>query len=94
MCKLARIKVLVLALMLGASHVALISHATAHFSPNLEQCELCVSQAQLFGAIPSSDQAFAIDLGYKIAPLEAVGDNRAEKCATAHRQRAPPIPSA
>lgn len=44
-----------LALMLVVSHIALISHVTAHFEPQLEQCELCVSQAQLFSAVPSPD---------------------------------------
>ena len=54
MRKSARIRITILALMLVVSHVALMSHVTAHFEPQLEQCELCVSQAQLFTAIPST----------------------------------------
>lgn len=60
MRKSARLRVAILILMLVVSHVALMSHVTAHFQPDLEQCELCVSQAQLLTAIPPSDQAIAI----------------------------------
>lgn len=56
----ARLKLLLLALMVAASHVALLAHATAHFVPALEQCELCVSQAQPMAAIPAVDGPVAM----------------------------------
>lgn len=49
------IRRLLLVLLIGASHLALVSHVTAHFQPELEQCELCVSQAQPQAAIPSAE---------------------------------------
>ena len=54
-----RVRYLLLALMVAASHVALVSHVTAHFQPSLEQCELCVSQAQPLAAIPSAEAALS-----------------------------------
>jgi len=60
MRKSARLRIVILALMLVVSHAALMSHVTAHFHPDLEQCELCVSQAQLLTAVPSSDQPFDV----------------------------------
>ena len=43
-----------LALMVAVGHLALVSHVTAHFEPALEECELCVSQAQPLAAIPAA----------------------------------------
>lgn len=51
-----RLRLLVLALMVAVSHVALVSHVTAHFEPALEHCELCVSQPQPLAAIPADAQ--------------------------------------
>jgi len=56
----ARLRLLLLALMVVVSHVALLSHATAHFVPALEHCELCVSQAQPMAAIPCADGPVAV----------------------------------
>lgn len=41
--------------MVAVSHVALVTHVTAHFGSALEQCELCVSQAHPQAAIPASE---------------------------------------
>jgi hypothetical protein len=83
----------ILALMLLTSHVALISHVTAHFEPELEQCELCVSQGQLFNAIPMHEQGIFPDSGlglsYFHAPRSAVTVQHFRKA----QQRAPPAPS-
>ena len=49
-----RLRLVVLALMVVVSHVALVSHVTAHFEPALEHCELCVSQPQPLAAIPAN----------------------------------------
>ncbi len=57
----ARWRYLLLALMVAASHVALVSHVAAHFQPALEQCELCVSQAQPLAAIPAAEHASSVE---------------------------------
>ena len=93
MRKPARIRIAILALMLVVSHVALMSHVTAHFEPQLEQCELCVSQGQLFTAIPSPDHGAAVEPGITVShfnKLQCVISAR--HCLTCN-QRAPPIPS-
>lgn len=93
MRKIARFRIIVLAMMLAVSHVALISHVTAHFEPNLEQCDLCVSQAQLLTAIPSPDHHFQVESGLKYH------QDLSSACAfhawptRAYFQRAPPTPS-
>jgi len=61
MISCARVRFLLLALMVAASHVALVSHVAAHFQPSLEQCELCVSQAQPLAAIPSAEYALSLE---------------------------------
>ena len=60
MRKAARLRIAILALLLVVSHLALVSHVSAHFHPDLEQCELCVCQAQILTAIPSSDHPIAV----------------------------------
>jgi len=93
MRKSAWIRIAILALMLVVSHVALMSHVTAHFEPQLEQCELCVSQAQLFSAIPSSDHGLPVDQGTTVSHFDT--QQRvilARHCLSFH-QRAPPKPS-
>jgi hypothetical protein len=94
MSKLAAIRIALLALVLAVSHIALISHVTAHFEPALEQCELCVAQAELLSAVPAPDHEITADAGFGLANFE----NRqsllpARRCLTFH-QRAPPTLSA
>ena len=93
MRKSARIRIAILALMLVVSHVALMSHVTAHFEPELEQCELCVSQAQLFTAIPSSDHGAPVDQGITDFHFDTPQCMISTRHCLAYRQRAPPIPS-
>ena len=92
MCRIARLRVLVLALMLVASQVALACHTAAHFSPELEKCELCVSHAQLMTAVPVADQGFEADPDYGIPAFDSPGLWFPEKRVDPHRQRAPPTP--
>ena len=80
--------------MLAVSHVALLSHVTAHFEPDVEQCELCVSQAELLSAIPAANHCLPV------AP-ETGGFLPATRfCPVTTRsshnylQRAPPVPFA
>jgi len=80
MCKSARIRIAILALMLVVSHVALMSHVTAHFEPQLEQCELCVSQAQ-------------VDQGITASHFNTPQSVSSARHCLAYHQRAPPIPS-
>jgi hypothetical protein len=90
MCKSVRIRIAILVLMLAVSHVALISHVTAHFEPDLEQCELCVSQAQLLAGIPCSDHGLSLDSEFGVLPFLtpqcAIPARRTLVC----HQRAPP----
>ena len=93
MLKSARLRFLVLALLVAMSHVVLISHVTAHFQPALGQCELCVSQAHPLAAVPIAATA-------AYCPSAAVMDwpEPAARPAAADRerpyyQRAPPTAS-
>ena len=82
-----------LAFLVAMSNVALLSHVTAHFEPALEQCELCVSQAQPLAAIPVAETPPKVDAAPsatlpaspRAAPVAAV--------LRSQRQRAPPTPS-
>ena len=93
MRKSARIRITILAMMLVVSHVALMSHVTAHFEPALEQCELCVSQAQLLTAIPSSDHGVPVDPGINGSHFDTPQCVISGRLCHAYHQRAPPIPS-
>jgi hypothetical protein len=93
MCRIARLRVVALALMLVASQAALACHTAAHFSPDLEKCELCVSHAQLLTAVPVADQGFEADPYYGAPTFDSPGLMVPEKRVIPHRQRAPPIPS-
>ena len=94
MCKSARTRIAILALMLVVSHVALMSHVTAHFEPELEQCELCVSQAQLLTAIPSSDDGIPTDPGTTVSQFHTPQCVISARHRLTCQQRAPPFPSA
>ena len=86
----ARIRIVMLALMLAVSHIALISHVTAHFQPEFEQCELCVSQSQLLSAIPSPDHHVAVDFQAGSASFQIPQRVIAARHCLAYHQRAPP----
>ncbi|MBT8048922.1 MAG: hypothetical protein HKN57_00155 [Xanthomonadales bacterium] len=94
MGRIAPTKIFLLALMLAVSHVALVSHVTAHFSPDLELCELCVSQAQFQAAIPAADHVCPVQSALEGQPDHAPRDGIADRVPKAHRQRAPPLSSA
>jgi len=94
MLRNARYRFLLLALMVAISHVALISHVAAHFSPTVEQCELCVSQAHPAAAIPAAEQT-------PFEPVAMLAPNIPDQRPAAacrppapYLQRAPPTPSA
>ena len=90
MIKSTRIRIAILALMLAVSHVALISHVTAHFEPGVDQCELCVSQAQLLTAIPAADHSIYLDLQVVASHFDPSGCAISSADRFAFRQRAPP----
>jgi hypothetical protein len=94
MDKFAPTRIFLLVLMLAVSHVALISHVTVHFSPDLEQCELCVSYAQQLAAIPSGAQDAQLEPAPVNQPLVTLRNGAAVTPPNAHRQRAPPALSA
>ena len=93
MRKSARLRMGILALLLMVSHVALISHVTAHFEPELEQCELCVSQVQLFGAIPMPEQGVCPDTNPDLSRFHAPHCDVPVQHYRSAQQRAPPAPS-
>jgi len=94
MRKHAATKIALLALMLAVSHIALISHVTAHFEPELEQCELCVSQAQLLSAMPAPGHFAVIDVRLGLANFNSQQCSLPEQSHISFHQRAPPIQSA
>lgn len=94
MRKPVAIRTALLALILVASHVALVSHVTAHFEPEMEQCELCVSQAQLLSAVASCDHAIVIDDQFGQPGFESQQDQLPERHYFTPQQRAPPLKSA
>jgi len=89
----SRLRLVLLAVMVTASHVALVSHVYAHFQPALEQCELCVSQAQPQAAVPAAEAVLedmpapAVRIPTTL-PLPHVPPYDCSHC-----QRAPPLPS-
>ena len=91
MRKSAQIRIAILALMLVVSHVALLSHVTAHFEPGLGQCELCVSQAQLLTAIPPADYATPVELQVAVSRIDTPQYATSVRLCLAYHQRAPPL---
>jgi hypothetical protein len=91
MGNIAPMRIVLLALMLAVSHVALISHVTAHFSPQLEQCELCVSQAQLQSAIPCEHNVVSIDTEFNAQLFHRSHQPISANPIIFQRQRAPPV---
>jgi hypothetical protein len=88
-----RFRLATLALMLTVSHVALISHVTAHFEPELETCELCVSQAQPIAAIPSADHPVQTASGIEEFWPAATHRPPFTSPGSSFHPRAPPIQS-
>lgn len=88
-----RLRFLLLALMVAASHVALVSHVAAHFQPSVEQCELCVSQAQPLAAIPTAESEACAPVAAATTRFPATV--RSILAAPLHPwfQRAPPVTS-
>ena len=89
----ARLRILLLALMVVASHVALVSHVAAHFQPALEQCELCVSQAQPLAALPTADSQACTPVAAVMTRSNAAVRPILSSAAHPWFQRAPPVPS-
>jgi hypothetical protein len=93
MFKSARLRFLVLALLVALSHVALISHVTAHFQPALEQCELCVSQAHPLAAVPVAETAAYCPSAAVMGWPEPATRPAAAGRERPYHQRAPPAAS-
>lgn len=86
-------RLLLLAFLVAVSHVALLSHVTAHFEPALEHCELCVSQAQPLAAIPSSGPSIALPPVTAVSWPPRVVALSVRSFPAPYLQRAPPSPS-
>ena len=68
MIKRVDFRIVALAFLVAVSHIALVSHVTAHFEPALEQCELCVGQAHPLPAIPTPESGAEI-VPFATAPV-------------------------
>jgi len=79
--------------MVAASHVALVSHVYAHFQPALEQCELCVSQAQPQAAVPGAEAVLEDMPAPAVRIPPALTLPHARPYDSSHCQRAPPLAS-
>lgn len=88
-----RFPILALVLLLAVSHVALISHVTAHFEPAWEECELCVSKAQPLAAIPQADHGIPMDSEFSHHRCGAPSERVASHSCHSYHQRAPPLQS-
>lgn len=93
MMRSARFNYLLLALMVAVSHVVLISHVAAHFQPALEQCELCVSQAQPLAAIPAAESEPCATVASATVHTPAAPRPILASAAHPWFQRAPPVTS-
>jgi len=94
MGRFTHFRIFVLALMLAVSHVALLSHVTAHFQPAIEQCELCVSEAELLAALPAVDRGVSAESNAGGICVQAHSCSLAAWSDRGYLERAPPILSA
>jgi hypothetical protein len=85
-----RYRILLLALVLAVANMVLLSHAAAHFHPQLEECELCVSELQPQATVPPTPACF----GQAASPARLATATRQavlfSKFRHDHLQRAPP----
>ena len=90
---LLRFRVFLLSLILVVGNLALLSHAAAHFHPQVEECELCVGETQPQAAVPPA--LTCIDLQRSEAHPPALPWDQPRQSRHRHDglQRAPPIPS-
>jgi hypothetical protein len=88
-----RFRFLALALMLAVSHVALVSHVTAHFEPQWEDCELCVSEAQPLAAIPAAEHGVLPESEDRVSEFARPALLKPAVACHSHHQRDPPVPS-
>ena len=88
-----RFRFLALALMLTVSHVALVSHVTAHFEPQWEDCELCVSEAQPLAAIPAAEHGVLPESEDRVSEFARPALLKPAVACHSHHQRDPPVPS-
>jgi len=86
----ARLKYLLLAVMVATSHVALVSHVLAHFQPAVDECELCVSQAQPQAAVPAAEAVIDLLSVPVVALPPALPLPHIAFFDSSHCQRAPP----
>jgi len=88
---IARFRLLALALMLVVSHLALVSHVTAHFEPEWEECELCVSQTQPLAAIVVAGHGISAAECTEQSDFDHSPDPVRTLSCKAYHQRAPPV---
>ncbi len=86
----ASIRMVLLATLLAASHVAIAAHVTAHHQTNISNCEWCVCQAQsMAGPLPVY-VLVTVDPPAGLPLLLAVDLLRTEPVSRSYQSRAPP----
>jgi len=88
------IRVILLALFLAVSHVAMASHFASHAGADTSQCDLCFSHAKSGSALIESESFPGITDSYAIVPNHVP---TCRSCCTSpkpYRSRAPPLISA
>jgi hypothetical protein len=85
-----RYRIYALALLLAVSQLALAGHDGAHVTPDLEQCELCVSQAQPLTAALPALHAVVTELQRFTARFLSLTCIISRRQAQPYHQRAPP----
>jgi hypothetical protein len=89
----ASFRVLVLAILLAASHVAFASHVNSHLDFKNGNCEWCVCQAQtLAGPLPSIEPATTLRQITLLAPAGEI-PVLSRSVAAGYQSRAPPVSS-
>lgn len=87
----ASIRMVLLATLLAASHVAYAVHVTAHHQTNVSNCEWCVCQAQsMAGPLPVYALVTADPPAGPLLLL-AVIPPRTEAVSRSYQSRAPPV---
>ena len=92
MRKFASSRILLLAVLLAASHVMFASHITTHLSLRISSCECCICQGQpVAGPLPGADLPPAVrQVRPSSLPIEITLVS--EPASRNYQSRAPPAP--
>jgi hypothetical protein len=79
------------AAVLVLSQLAVACHQTAHFAPDLTECELCVCQAQPLCAPLPTTAAVPLVAQQHLAPMAAIPALVSSAPWSSYHSRAPPL---